>query len=80
MQRTAQLPTIATTPLTRGLGQARWMPEARRRRRLTAMVQRLALAAIMVATFILGTAVMVATIPTAEEVGQPLEAPPGLGL
>jgi hypothetical protein len=32
----------------------------------------------MVTMFVLGSAVMVATAPTAEQTGQPPEAPPGL--
>ena len=78
MHHTAHLPALVTTPLARGTGQARWLPEARERRRLAATARRLTLAAMMVATFVLGSAIMVATAPTAVETGQPPAAPPGL--
>ena len=74
----ARFPTLTTTPLAQGTGQARWLPEARDRRRTTGMARRLALTAIMVATFALGTAVMFASVPTAEQTGEPPQAPAGL--
>lgn len=78
MHHTAQLPALVATPLARGTGQARWLPQAKERRRLAAAARRLTLAAMMVTMFVLGSAVMVATAPTAEQAGQPPEAPPGL--
>lgn len=80
MSQSAELSTLMTTPLPGARGHARSTAEAKNQRRLSATAQRLALAVMMVATFALGAAVMVATTPTADETGQPLEAPPGLGL